>query len=74
MVGHRRHRLHADRGTAEAQQTFRTECISAGTIVIRLIGFLTDLGFRRLRRLLLAWYGDTAEGDPHHVHPILFAE
>jgi ABC-type nitrate/sulfonate/bicarbonate transport system permease component len=44
----------------EAQQTFRTDRVSAGIIVIGLIGFLTDLGFRRLRRLLLPWHGDTA--------------
>jgi ABC-type nitrate/sulfonate/bicarbonate transport system permease component len=40
----------------EAQQTFRTERVFAGIIVIGLLGFLTDLGFRRLRRLLLPWY------------------
>jgi ABC-type nitrate/sulfonate/bicarbonate transport system permease component len=44
----------------EAQQTFRTERVFAGIIVIGLVGFLTDLGFRRLRRFLLPWYGDTA--------------
>jgi NitT/TauT family transport system permease protein len=41
----------------EAQQTFRTERVFAGIIVIGLFGFLTDLGFRRLRRLILPWYG-----------------
>ena len=44
----------------EAQQTFRTERVFAGIIVIGLVGFLTDLGFRCLRRSLLPWYGDTA--------------
>jgi NitT/TauT family transport system permease protein len=41
----------------EAQQTFRTERVVAGIIVIGLFGFLTDLGFRRLRRLILPRYG-----------------
>jgi NitT/TauT family transport system permease protein len=45
----------------EAQQTFRTERVFAGIIVIGLVGFLTDLGFRRLRRFLLPWYGDTTQ-------------
>jgi ABC-type nitrate/sulfonate/bicarbonate transport system permease component len=39
----------------EAQQTFRTERVFAGVFVIGLVGFATDLGFRRLRRLLLPW-------------------
>jgi len=43
----------------EAQQTFRTERVFAGIIVIGLFGFLTDLGFRRLRRALLPWYRET---------------
>jgi len=43
----------------EAQQTFRTERVFAGIIVIGLLGFLTDLGFRRLRRALLPWYRET---------------
>jgi ABC-type nitrate/sulfonate/bicarbonate transport system permease component len=37
----------------EAQQTFRTERVCASIFVIGLIGFATDLGFRRLRRWLL---------------------
>jgi ABC-type nitrate/sulfonate/bicarbonate transport system permease component len=45
----------------EAQQTFRTERVFAGIIVIGLVGFLTDLGLRRLRRFLLPWYGDTTQ-------------
>ncbi len=40
-----------------AQQTFRRERVFAGIIVIGLFGFLTDLGFRRLRRWLLPWQG-----------------
>jgi taurine transport system permease protein len=40
----------------EAQQTFRTERVFAGIIVIELFGFLTDLGFRRLRRPFRPWY------------------
>jgi ABC-type nitrate/sulfonate/bicarbonate transport system permease component len=43
----------------EAQQTFRTERLFAGIFVIGLIGFVTDLGFRGLRRLLLPWYRET---------------
>jgi NitT/TauT family transport system permease protein len=43
----------------EAQQTFRTERVFAGIIVIGLIGFLTDLGFRWLRRALLPWYRES---------------
>jgi NitT/TauT family transport system permease protein len=43
----------------EAQQTFRTERVFAGIIVIGLVGFLTDLGFRYLRRRLLPWYRET---------------
>jgi len=41
----------------EAQQTFRSERVFAGIIVIGLFGFVTDLGFRRLRRWLLPWQG-----------------
>jgi NitT/TauT family transport system permease protein len=43
----------------EAQQTFRTERVFAGIIVIGLLGFLTDLGFHRLRKILLPWYRET---------------
>ena len=43
----------------EAQQTFRTERVFGGVFVIGLIGFATDLGFRRLRRWLLPWYRET---------------
>lgn len=43
----------------EAQQTFRTERVLAGIFVIGIIGFATDLGFRRLRQWLLAWYRET---------------
>jgi ABC-type nitrate/sulfonate/bicarbonate transport system permease component len=43
----------------EAQQTFRTERVFAGIFVIGLIGFATDLGFRRLRRVLIPWYRET---------------
>jgi ABC-type nitrate/sulfonate/bicarbonate transport system permease component len=42
--------------TLEAQQTFRTERVFAGILIIRVIGFTTDLGFRRLRRWLLPWH------------------
>src|SRR5215471_5668933 len=43
----------------EAQQTFRTERVFSGIFVIGVIGFGTDLGFRRLRRWLLPWYRET---------------
>lgn len=43
----------------EAQQTFRTERVLAGIFVIGVVGFTTDLGFRRLRRWLLPWYRET---------------
>jgi ABC-type nitrate/sulfonate/bicarbonate transport system permease component len=43
----------------EAQQTFRTERVLAGIFVIGVIGFATDLGFRRLRQWLLPWYRET---------------
>jgi ABC-type nitrate/sulfonate/bicarbonate transport system permease component len=43
----------------EAQQTFRTERVFAGIFVIGLIGFATDLGFRRLRWFLLPWYRES---------------
>ena len=43
----------------EAQQTFRTERVFAGIFVIGVIGFATDLGFRRLRQWLLPWYRET---------------
>jgi NitT/TauT family transport system permease protein len=43
----------------EAQQTFRTERVLAGIFVMGVIGFATDLGFRRLRRWLLPWYRET---------------
>ncbi|MBV8936842.1 MAG: ABC transporter permease [Alphaproteobacteria bacterium] len=45
----------------EAQQTFRTERVFAGIFVIGAIGFVTDLGFRRLRRWLLPWYRETQD-------------
>ena len=47
----------------DAQQTFRTERVFAGIIVIGLVGFLTDLGFRLLRRRMMPWYRET-EGSP----------
>jgi len=43
----------------DAQQTFRTERVFAGIIVIGSIGFATDLGFRFLRRWLMPWYRET---------------
>jgi sulfonate transport system permease protein len=43
----------------EAQQTFRTERLFAGIVVIALIGLLTDIAFRALRRACLPWYRET---------------
>ncbi|MGC2201352.1 MAG: ABC transporter permease, partial [Stellaceae bacterium] len=43
----------------DAQQTFRTERVFAGIIVIGLVGVLTDLGFRLLRRRMMPWYRET---------------
>lgn len=43
----------------EAQQTFRTERLFAGIIVIGLIGLLTDRGFHALRRACLPWNRET---------------
>lgn len=43
----------------DAQQTFRIPRVFAGIIVIGGLGFLTDLGFRWLRRRLLPWYRET---------------
>jgi NitT/TauT family transport system permease protein len=37
----------------DAQQTFRTERVFAGLIVIGFVGFVTDLGFRVLRRRMM---------------------
>lgn len=43
----------------EAQQTFRTDRLLAGILLIGALGFVTDLGFRRLREWLLPWYRET---------------
>jgi hypothetical protein len=40
-------------------QDFRTERVFAGNFVIGFIGFATNLGFRRLRQVLLPWYRET---------------
>jgi ABC-type nitrate/sulfonate/bicarbonate transport system permease component len=45
----------------EAQQTFRTERLFAGIMVIAAIGLLADVGFRALQRLCLPWYRETEE-------------
>jgi ABC-type nitrate/sulfonate/bicarbonate transport system permease component len=45
----------------EAQQTFRVERVFAGIFVIGALGFVTDLAFRRLQRLLLPWHRETRE-------------
>jgi ABC-type nitrate/sulfonate/bicarbonate transport system permease component len=42
-----------------AQQTFRVDRVFAGIVVIGVLGFATDQGFRYLRRLLLPWYQET---------------
>jgi ABC-type nitrate/sulfonate/bicarbonate transport system permease component len=45
----------------DAQQTFRVPRVFAGIIVVGTLGFLTDLGFRALRRRMLPWYRETRE-------------
>jgi ABC-type nitrate/sulfonate/bicarbonate transport system permease component len=42
-----------------AQQTFRVDRVFAGIVVIGVLGFATDQGFRVLRRKLLPWYQET---------------
>ena len=44
-----------------AQQTFRIPLVFASIAVIGALGFLTDLGFRRLRQYLLPWYRELEE-------------
>jgi ABC-type nitrate/sulfonate/bicarbonate transport system permease component len=43
----------------DAQQTFRIPRVFASIVVIGALGFLTDLGFRWLRRRMLPWYRET---------------
>jgi ABC-type nitrate/sulfonate/bicarbonate transport system permease component len=45
----------------ESQQTFRIPRLFASIAVIGLVGFLTDLGFRYVRRRMLPWYIETKE-------------
>lgn len=42
-----------------AQQTFRIDRVFAGIVVIGVLGFSTDQGFRFLRRRLLPWYQES---------------
>jgi ABC-type nitrate/sulfonate/bicarbonate transport system permease component len=44
-----------------AQQTFRVDRVFAGIVVIGVLGFATDQGFRLLRRRLLPWYQELRE-------------
>jgi len=44
-----------------AQQTFQVELVFGGIVVIGLVGFLTDAGFRLARRKLLPWYRELSE-------------
>ena len=44
-----------------AQQTFRIPLVFASIAVIGALGFVTDLGFRRLRQYLLPWYRELEE-------------
>lgn len=39
-----------------AQQTFRVDQVFVGIVIIGVLGFATDQGFRALRRKLLPWY------------------
>jgi len=43
----------------DAQQTFRIPRVFASIVVIGALGFLTDLGFRWLRRRMLPWYRES---------------
>ena len=52
-------RIHGVQPNALTLQTFRTERVFAGIIVIGFIGVATDLGFRLLRRRLMPWYRET---------------
>jgi len=45
----------------DAQQTFRVDRVFAGIIAIGVLGYVTDLGFRLLRRKLLPWYREIRE-------------
>lgn len=44
-----------------AQQVFQIERVFSGIIVVGLLGFVTDLGFRRLRARLMPWYREFTE-------------
>ena len=51
-----------------AQQTFRIPLVFASIVVIGALGFLTDVGFRRLRQYLLlgienSWNSRTSRND-----------
>ncbi len=43
----------------DAQQTFRIPRVFASIVIIGALGFLTDLGFRWLRKRMLPWYRET---------------
>jgi ABC-type nitrate/sulfonate/bicarbonate transport system permease component len=43
----------------DAQQTFRIPRVFASIVIIGALGFLTDLGFRWLRRRMLPWYRES---------------
>jgi len=45
----------------DSQQTFRIPRLFGSIVVIGLLGFLTDLGFRALRRRMLPWYRESRE-------------
>jgi ABC-type nitrate/sulfonate/bicarbonate transport system permease component len=40
----------------DAQQTFRVDRVFAGIVAIGVLGFVTDQGFRYLRKVALPWY------------------
>ena len=44
-----------------AQQVFQIERVYSGIIIIGVLGFATDLGFRRLRSWLMPWYREFRE-------------
>lgn len=45
----------------ESQQTFRIPRLFGSIVVIGLLGFVTDLGFRYLKRRMMPWYRDSME-------------
>jgi len=45
----------------ESQQTFRIPRVFGAIVVIGALGFVTDLGFRRLRGHMMPWYREARD-------------